>query len=258
MNMDINVKKIVNVYYYETDRWKRDFYAPRIFDAIVLFTDGEIEYHFNGKTVVAKKGELLYLPGNIPYSGKKHTEKVSFFVLDFLCDAENDFEKLGAPFVASPENYDVVFSKFSKAVFHWNKREIDVNLQMKSFVYSLLCEVYKQINSENNTTPVGDILEYIVDNLGNKSLNISYLCNKFYISESQLRRNILKATGYKPNEYILTLRINSAKNELIYSYKSIKQISDECGFSSPYYFSRCFSKCTKASPKEFKKRYGEV
>ena len=61
------------------------------------------------------------------------------------------------------------------------------------------------------------------------------ICGRFFISESQLRRNIKKATGLPPDEYIRRLRINRAKNELISTQWKICEISESCGFSSPYY-----------------------
>ena len=113
MEMDMNIKRIVNAYYIETSRWKRDFFAPRNNDGIVLFAEGKIEYDFGFKKLVAQKGDVLLLPGNAPYSGVKKTDKVAFYVLDFECGAENEFnEVLGASVVtiSDPEIFHLKFS----------------------------------------------------------------------------------------------------------------------------------------------------
>ncbi|MBQ8526722.1 MAG: helix-turn-helix transcriptional regulator [Clostridia bacterium] len=195
------------------------------------------------------------MPGNIPYSGEKHSDNVAYFVVDFICGLPDEFEKLIAPAVCTPESYEIILSKFSKALQLWSKQQMDVNLKLKSFVYSVICEAFKDNGIKKTTAPVEEILEYIVENLRDSSLRVSSLCDRFFISESQLRRNFIKATGLSPNEYILTLRINKAKNELICTEKAIKQISVECGFSSQYYFSRCFSENTKMTPTEYRKKY---
>ena len=246
MNNDLIIRNIENMYYSESMDWNRDFFAPRTCDAIVFFTEGEIEYFFSHKTLAARKGELLLLPGDLPYSGKKHTEKVGFFVLDFTCLKPNDFAAFGAPCTFPVHNYSSCVSKFTDALNLWNKHTADVHFTLKALLYGLLGEIKSQ-NSRDR------ILIYIMDHMDDPNLTIKQIADVFFISESQLRRNIHKETGLSPNEYLLTLRINKAKSELTYTDKSAKQIAAECGFSSPYYFSRCFTKYTGTSPSRYRK-----
>ena len=249
----MNIKRIVNAYYIETSRWQRDFFAPRINDGIVLFAEGKIEYDFGSKKLVAQKGDVLLLPGNVPYSGVKKTDKVAFFVLDFECSTENEFNAaLGASVVTISEP-KIFYLKFSEAVAAWRKQLIGVDLEIKSFAYYALSNVasaLNRMNKENESTEV--ILEFISRNISDPNLDISGLFKKFFISDSQLRRNIYKYTGMNPNRYILKIRLDMAQIELVNTQKSIKCISEICGFSSPYYFSKCFSKYFGMSPKEFR------
>ena len=152
----------------------------------------------------------------------------------------------------------LIFSKFSSAVSIWNRQQIDAFLKIKSIAYSIISESFERSSVSQTVTPIDKIIEYIMENLGDLSLKVSGLCNHFFISESQLRRNFIKATGLNPNEYILTLRINNAKTELICTKKPIKQISSECGFTSPYYFSRCFSESEKMTPTAYRKQHSFI
>ena len=249
MNMDINIKKIVNAYCYETKRWQRDYFAPRLFDGIVLCSEGEIEYQFFDRKITVKKGDVLFLPGNISYSGEKKTETVGHFVIDFECFSSTEFMETIGVSVYTPNNYDVFFMKFSDVMDEWKKQNIDVTLKLKSFIYSMLSYAMK---SDVKKTTTQMILDYIYENISNTSLSLKELCDIFHISESQLRRNILKHTGKKPNEYILELRLNMAKSELTYTQKSITDISVDCGFSTAYYFSRCFSRHIGMTPSKFR------
>ncbi len=72
--------------------WRRNSFAPRAFDAVVLFTHGEIEYNFSDKTFVAKKGDFLLLPCDLAYSGKMHTDNASYYVVDFRCLCADEFK----------------------------------------------------------------------------------------------------------------------------------------------------------------------
>lgn len=252
---DLNIKSIIKVYYRESNNWERQSFSPRSFDAVVFFTEGKIEYRFSDKSITAQKGDILFLPKDIPYSGVRHTDCASYFVLDFLCAEDGEFSRFAAPAVFTVQNYNLIFSKFSSAVSIWNRQQIDTFLKIKSIAYSIISERFERSTVSQTITPIDDIIDYIMENLGDLSLKVSGLCNRFFISKSQLCRNFIKATGLTPNKYILTLRINKAKKELICTKKSIKQISSECGFSSPYYFSRCFSEMEKETPTAYRKKH---
>ncbi len=254
MSKDITVTEIVNVYFRENRNWARAVSMPRAFHAIVLFTEGRVEYFFEKRTVVAEAGDLLLLPANLPYSGKCRTSKVSYFVLDFACLSDTEFQEFGAPCAVKVSDFDRCAARFSQALELWEADSPNMKLQIKSRLYSILGDIG---TAEPHTAPdrkTGEVLAYIADNIGNPGLTVKKICGEFYISESQLRRNVYKAAGASPNEYILTLRIKKAKQQLSYTDAPIKNIAGICGFASPYYFSRCFSGCVGMSPTEYRTR----
>ena len=253
METDIHIQSVVNVYHCRTDEWKRNFFAPRIYDGIALFTEGEIEYCFSDKRLLAKKGDFVVLPGNLPYSGKKLSKTVGFFVIDFTCSQPTELERAVQASVFKVKNDSGVLERLSEIVDAWIKQRQDRKLQAKSFLYSVLCDAVQAEDRESRSRSNENVLAYICENIGNPTLTVGQLCKRFYISESQLRRNILKQTGLRPSEYIMKLRINMAKSELAYTSKSIVSISEACGFSSPYYFSNCFSRHTGVSPMQYRK-----
>lgn len=253
MTADIVIDHIADAYYYETDNWKRDFFAPRNNDGIVLFTEGEIEYSFSDKKRIAKAGDLLILPGNVPYSGQKRSKTVAFFVIDFGCSPGEDLETLIGPAVIPLPNYNATRDRFSKAVAVWEKQRIDAPLQIKSFLYSILGNAVNA-DKENSLCLTDTIIDYICQNISDHGLCVKKLCEMFYISESQLRRNMVKQTGMKPNAYINSVRLNMAKRALTYTTDSISRISEKCGFASAYYFTNYFSKCTGMTPTQYRKQ----
>jgi AraC-like DNA-binding protein len=54
-------------------------------------------------------------------------------------------------------------------------------------------------------------------------------------------------------DYLLMLRLSKAKEELMNTEKSIKEISESCGFSSPNYFSLIFKRKENISPGNYRK-----
>lgn len=252
MNYDVNIMSIENVFYRQESRWARNICKTRYYDAVVFFAEGEIEYRFPQKTVVARKGDILFLPGNLPYSGIRHSEHCSYYVMDFLCSDDKQFENFGAPCSFAVANYQKVLRKFESALHLWNHSSLGAMIGLKEYLYSLLRERFFPKEESENKTLGNMILQYIESNICDTNLSIARICKELYISDSQLRRTVHKLTGTSPNGYITTIRLNKAKVMLSATNKSIKDISYACGFSSPYYFSRVFAKAIGMSPSEYR------
>jgi len=82
--------------------------------------------------------------------------------------------------------------------------------------------------------------------------NIQELAKKLHIGYSYFRKMFKKYTGFSPRQYHIHLKIMQAKELLLISNKSIKEISFEMGFNSNYYFSRLFKSKVGISPSDFK------
>ena len=254
----LDIKSIHSVYLSKTKDWKRDFFAPRKYDGIVLFLEGEIEYNFGFGKFCAKMGDILAFPGNLPYSGVKISDaSVSFIVVNFECFDETQYGNLRLPIVTTGMDFDITLKKFRELLQAYEKKCVSGIFTLKSRLYELIGSVYEYTYGFVGTDSTEKIIEYIGNNIANADLKVSGICAEFFISESQLRRNIQRLTGLTPNEYINSLRLDRAKNMLCYSGRSIKEISAECGFASQYYFSKSFSRHFGCSPTRYRSTMGE-
>ncbi len=251
---DLDIREIVAVYYHKSSDWKRTEFVPRGRDGLVLFLDGEIDYNFGDRHYVASAGDILCFPGNIPYNGKRLTCDVAFMVADFRCACDDEYGKMGFPPVSRASDFEMYRSRFYELLRVYRENRLSSCFRMKSMLYELIGMVYEDINPECKRQSSREILDFIGTNYGNAELRITDICAEFFISESQLRRNIIKLTGMTPNEYINTLRLDTARNELCYSEKTVKEISCDCGFASQYYFSKSFARRFGMSPAKYRER----
>ncbi len=74
------------------------------------------------------------------------------------------------------------------------------------------------------------------------------------LSYSYFRKMFKKYTGVSPGQYHLQLKIMKAKELLLNSNLSIKELSCDLGFQSIYYFSRIFKQKTGCSPSLFRQK----
>jgi len=86
----------------------------------------------------------------------------------------------------------------------------------------------------------------------NKNIVIEDLAGELNVGYSYFRQMFKKYTGISPVQYHLSLRMQRAKDLLISTDLSFKEIANELGFESYFYFSRIFRDKTGQSPKEFK------
>ncbi|NEW06729.1 AraC family transcriptional regulator [Paenibacillus sp. SYP-B3998] len=95
----------------------------------------------------------------------------------------------------------------------------------------------------------------IMDDIGDslyQSFDAQETAKRHHISISTLRRIVSEYTGYPLNEYIHRLKIADAKNVLLNTDDTVKEIADALGYKDVFYFSRLFKKYVGVSPLLFR------
>jgi AraC-like DNA-binding protein len=255
MDAALCIKHIDGVYHVKSNEWQRAFFSPRHKDGIVLMLDGVNRYTFPSESVLVKKNNIVILPADIPYSGTSYSDGVfEGIVIDFECCEGTTISQAGLPYVMSVSDNEYFEMLFREILSVWKNKHFDVEFHLKSLLYKLVYQLLREMNgSASEKTSI--ILEYINNNLDDKNLSVSKICKKFFISESTLMRNVKKLTGLSPKVYISSQRLEKARKYVLYSTKSIKEISVMCGFASSFYFSNLFNKKYGCSPKNYRMSY---
>ncbi len=103
--------------------------------------------------------------------------------------------------------------------------------------------------------PIESIIEktrqYIHENYF-EEFDLKILADNNNIGYSYFRKMFKKFTGLSPGQYLLQIRITKARDLLITTEKSVKDIAFETGFNSIYYFSRLFKEKYGKTPTELR------
>ncbi|MBL8992634.1 MAG: helix-turn-helix transcriptional regulator [Spirochaetia bacterium] len=75
------------------------------------------------------------------------------------------------------------------------------------------------------------------------------------LSPSRFHALFQKLTGFPPLEYVMAMRLQRASELLESTSQSVGEIAGRCGFSTLYYFSRCFHSHKKMTQTEYRARY---
>lgn len=257
INADITVTQLVGVEHTDSPIWARDTAFPRVYDGIMIFISGSIEYYYGEHTFTATPGTVLKLPKGVPYSGKRLTsDNVEIYLCDFtaLGDGLLDFP---IPFVMTPTDGEAVLNKFKEILDIWKRQTLLSRLEAKNALSELLLMLSADIavnkcgyDSKNR---IIKMCRYIKDNCASPELRISDVAKHFHISEAHLRRIFTGELNTSPVEYLMTARINKARERLKrYGDESIGSVAEKCGFSSVYYFSNAFREAVGCSPSDYR------
>jgi AraC-like DNA-binding protein len=88
-----------------------------------------------------------------------------------------------------------------------------------------------------------------------RRLKLSDLAKYLYISESHLRLLFRKTMGVSPTEYLRQLRLQRAKDLLVNTSYSLREIAELSGFETLNQFSRVFSTYETFPANQYRKRY---
>lgn len=124
--------------------------------------------------------------------------------------------------------------------------------------YDLLNACISFILSNQLITYKKDSLLHEIDNFIKINLDTqisSYeICKNFGISRTSLYNLFKSAYGMGVSEYIMTFRINHAKELLLNSSLKVNEISTLCGFNDYNYFTKVFKNKTSYSPRAYRKK----
>ncbi|GGH37325.1 AraC family transcriptional regulator [Paenibacillus segetis] len=129
------------------------------------------------------------------------------------------------------------------------------SMMLESFLYELVAGS----DGKEEGAPKTFVLKVIEDI--SKSLYLPLepeeMANKHHISLSTLRRIIHEYSGYPLNEFIHRLKAAEARNILLNTEMTVKEIGELLGYKDTFYFSRVFKKITGVSPKSYRDRGGQ-
>ena len=92
---------------------------------------------------------------------------------------------------------------------------------------------------------------YMLGHLAEKQ-TLATLAASFRLSPSRFAHRFREAFGTSPQAYVEGCRINMARQLLLTTSMSVKEVALTCGFGDPLYFSKRFSRFTGSAPSRWR------
>ena len=217
-------------------------------------------------------GHLLYIPAGMPYKLKGQYLRLVVITFDPTADNPEPDERL-RPVSVSEYDETLVHSVAEYApldrMIHIEDMESErdtmlglVSLftsaegaykaQGSAILKQLLLKVIETVDENALPARMVEALDnYIRENAGddisNTEIGAIFGYHPFYISKVLKDRK-----GTTLRQYIIAYRLKLAKKLLEESGKSVNEISEECGFNDPSYFTKTFKNAFGMTPKDYR------
>lgn len=116
----------------------------------------------------------------------------------------------------------------------------------------LVRKKYVLQENEINNNKIVKIVNYI-DQHYKENLSIQVLADHFYVSQSYLSRYFKQNFGTTIKEYIDSVRLEKAINDILHTNLSMTDIAYNNGFANPKSFNRIFKRIYKMTSHEYRK-----
>ncbi|MCM1567889.1 MAG: AraC family transcriptional regulator [Roseburia sp.] len=140
---------------------------------------------------------------------------------------------------------------------HYQKEYTSIGNVYRLFqeILDLSCAKQKEPSARNDGPEyyVQNALNYIKQKYS-EPIQIQELAEYCGLNRSYLARIFKQATGRSPQEYLISHRINKAKQLLSQKQLSIQYIAYSVGYNDPFTFSRLFKRETGLSPSAYRKQ----
>ncbi len=231
------------------------------FESILILhvLDGTFTFVNNeGRHITARSGETVILDCYSPHEYYTADTLESLWV--HICGG--DSRKLYAEIVKAYGNVlrckdtDYIKRLLSRIIDGMSSSTPTSESTVSLDIYKLLLELLSPLSTGNRDVKNEDNIElaknYIFEHL-NEKITVKDLSSAARMSTSHFSRVFRQQTGFSPYDYVLTARLNRAKELLQKTDFTISQVAEETGFNSEANFVYFFTTNAGISPGKFRK-----
>ena len=162
----------------------------------------------------------------------------------------------GSPFIQTGHNesllrlFQSLLEKIQQAAPGYHQVITGITLQILGLVKAAALH---QNLSADGTLQLVEKAKFLLREAIQNPDKIENIVKQLPAGYSKVRRDFKKITGQSPNQYLLHLKLDKAKELLTDTNLSISEVCYQTGFESPFYFSKAFKTKNGVSPRFYRK-----
>ena len=213
---------------------------------------GTESYHFSDRTIETPPGSLIFIPRGEKYTIEFHEEKSVVIAFDFALLTPPDLR----PFVVKLPNDSAVKSCFLDAETKWLHKRPECDSELRALLYrivSLLIKNEVYYAGGENRLKIAEAVKYLHAHYLENDFRVATLAKIAKMSPRYFEMLFFDEFKCTPKEYILTLKMQLARELLKSERYSVSDVAEQLGYGDIYHFSKIFKSKTGYTPSEYKR-----
>lgn len=214
---------------------------------ITIVLKGELCYYIDGKKTVASEGEAVYIPAGSMRAREASAQACDYLSFNFIYDGEISLPSV-VKNAASPEIMLLVttLDEITSSPYYAAKEKVE------HILAAMISILEDRVKSESISKLTRQIIGYIHDNLSEK-ITLADIGRLTFFSPIYCDTVFKRECGKSIIDYLIDLRIEEAKRQIIERTASLSDIAESVGFGDYNYFSRIFKRRSGYSPSQYRK-----
>ncbi|MCH4888870.1 helix-turn-helix domain-containing protein [Acidaminobacter sp. JC074] len=239
--------------------WYANDFVPLV-SKLYFIKKGSAKLIIDNQSFIIEENSLVLIPLRTKQTFYLETDKMTHYYCHFTLPVGHhldyfDLKEVGIiSHLDNPNKviklFDVLIKDFKNISDLFHRKEALMKLLDLHMNHS---DKIRDKVLDPNIQSLNRITTYINDNL-HLQHTTSDLAAMMNVHPNYFIRLFKKHYGMPPIKYINTLRINTAIQHLLYSTKTVTEISQLLGFSDVFYFSKLFKKYTGKTPIFYRKK----
>lgn len=154
----------------------------------------------------------------------------------------------------------LVHSQVRRMHEEWQQSGMLAQIRMKSMLFEFIYELFSQMQNSKDRGSPSDLVAYAMRYIHEhytEPVTMDQLADLLGCSSSYMYRLFKAEIGKSPNDYLIGIRMEQARQYLRTTQLNLREIALTVGYSDVYYFSRLFKKQFGVSPLQARKAESE-
>jgi two-component system response regulator YesN len=197
--------------------------------------------------VWTKHLELLFKQIQDSLSSRKEIERLIQFLLQHL---EREFLEMSKEY---RQIWKITQTQLFELGNQWETAE-----ELERGCNLIFEKMNDQINafkeSDSSRSTITEIRSYIIEHYTNPEISLDYLSEKFQMNAKNVSKMFKEEFGENFVDFLIGIRMQTAKKMLIETHKSMQDIGLEIGYYNYNSFNRAFKNIVGVSPRDYRKQ----
>lgn len=228
-------------------------------EGLVYILGGDAEYRFleDGRELSVTAGDLFFLPRGSKYTFTVGKEDYAYIFVNF--DFVESVHVLPERFCPRDDRVSRIFRQLLKT---YDARPPEYRAECMRLLYAIYVAVLREGAAQYLPSAKREGIEraavYIREHYRDPAASVTVAAEVAGLSLAHFRRLFCRVYSACPQEYMMELRLDAAKDLLSVSTLPVHAVAEACGFASAHYFSRLFRIKTGLTPTEYRTKYANA